>query len=105
MKKIVEIISIVQDGNKDYQLSMRFKMFDDKDDPKIATPKLETEKSGIIKGQVEGLTIDDLIARTTDKLAKEFQAEVDRYSKEKEILSKIDTKTISDKIDVSKVVA
>ena len=105
MQKVVEKVSLSATGREgywDYNLTMRLKLYADGVDVKTAMPLHEFDKSVLIKGQVEGQTIDGLIKRATDKISEEFQVEIDRVTREQEILSKIDVKSVGDKLVVPK---
>jgi hypothetical protein len=108
-QKVIEVVSVAKQGidtakvKADSTLSMRMKIFADGVDISKAEPLINIEKSATIKGQVEGKTEETLTADKVEEIKKEFQAEIDRYIAENRILGYINTKAVSDSLDVSKM--
>lgn len=108
-QKVIEVVSVTKHGvdttkvKADSTLLMRMRIFVDGVDITKAEPLINTEKSATIKGQVEGKTEETLTTNKVEEIKKEFQDEIDRYTAEKRILGYINTKAISDSLDVSKM--
>jgi len=96
---------VVSENGGNHNITIKVSLFADGVDVKIATPLMETEQSGLVKSHVEGLGIDDLVARAYKEIGEKVQVEVNKFIKLQEIVAKIDKKAISDRIDISKVVA
>ena len=100
--KIIDNVVVTPDGTGCHNLSMRLRLFANGANPETDEPLMECEKTGLVKSYVGGLTQNDLIARATEKIIKEFQIAIDAYIIRQNIAKKIDTKAIESRLDISK---